>query len=87
VKIVKYSVALMMTKIEKFLFSLFLTICVVVHIAGLIKPYTAEPIWSHLLHILSYMLCLGVLLFNCKNAKISFLIGAIYPFYYHLNCL
>ena len=86
-KIVKYSVALMMTKVEKILFSLFLTICVVVHIVGLIKPYTAEPAWSHVLHMVSYTLCLGVLLLNFYSNKILFFLGAVYPMYYHLSCL
>lgn len=86
-KIVKYSVALMMTKAEKILFSLFLAICVVVHILGLQRPYTAEPAWSHLLHIVSYAVCLWMLLINFTRRKISFFLGAVYPMYYHIGCL
>lgn len=86
-KVVKYSVALLMTKVEKFLFSLFLTVCVVVHIVGLIQPYTAEPSWSHVIHIVSYTSCLLALLVDFKHRTWVYVIGLLYPFYYHSVCL
>lgn len=70
----------------KVLFSLFLVICIAVHIYGLLTRFSDESIPSHIVHILSYSLCLFAFLYPVKYRLIIYLFGAVYPVAYHANC-
>lgn len=64
----------------------FLAICLAVHIAGLLRPFSSEPTWSHLVHLLSYALCLYCVIRPMQLAWVIYTIGTIYPFLYHAPC-
>ncbi len=72
--------------IVKILFSIFFSICVLVHVAGLFGQYVNEPLWSHIVHIISYCMCFYSLLFAIRYRFWIYMAGAIYPWYYHANC-
>lgn len=79
-----------MTKIIltcKILMATFLVVCVGVHVQGIISPFTSEPLWSHIVHIISYTLCLIAIIRPFSRAWVAYTIGAIYPFMYHARCV
>ncbi|MDB5283255.1 MAG: hypothetical protein JWO06_2330 [Bacteroidota bacterium] len=72
--------------ITKILFTIFLVICISVHVYGLIAPFSTEPVWSHIVHTISYCACLFTLLVSVKYRLGIYIVGACYPFIYHANC-
>ena len=68
------------------LIALFLTIAVTVHVVGLFMHVSDECILSHIIHIISYSICLFTFLRPVKFRLLLFGVGAVYPFYYHANC-
>ena len=71
----------------RILIALFLSVAVVVHLVGTFFPgKLPEPLWSHVVHIISYGLCLFTFLRPVKHRVFLFLLGAVYPFMYHANC-
>jgi hypothetical protein len=68
------------------LFSIFLAICIGVHIYGLLTHFNNESNASHVVHLISYSLCFYAFLkpINYRLALYSF--GSIYPFLYHAHC-
>jgi hypothetical protein len=46
----------------KILFAIFFVICIAVHIVGPFTQISNEPLWSHIVHAISYCICLYVLL-------------------------
>ena len=75
-----------MNTVVKVLLAVFLTICVLVHVYGLIYHPFPESDLSHIIHILSYSLCLFTFLRPVKYRLLLYCMGAIYPFIYHANC-
>lgn len=72
--------------ILKILFSFFFTVSVLVHIIGLIKPFSDEPVFSHIIHIVSYSICLFMTIRAGKHPLVLFLAAALYPFLFHSYC-
>lgn len=72
--------------ILKILLATFLAICVAVHIIGFFYPVSTEPMWSHVVHVLSYGLCLFTLLKHVKHGIFIYLLGMLYPFFFHARC-
>jgi len=70
----------------KFLLGSFFAFCIGVHIYGLIKPFSQETVLSHIVHSASYTLCLFALLKFSNYRLLLFVLGAIYPFFYHARC-
>jgi hypothetical protein len=70
----------------KALLALFLVICVSVHVYGIFVSATTEPLWSHIVHIISYVICLAAFLFRIKFRMHLYLLGMLYPFFYHARC-
>jgi len=68
------------------LFVLFLAPAILVHIAGLFTHITDESTASHLIHVVSYSLCLYTILFPVAHRLSLYLVGALYPFLFHANC-
>ena len=69
------------------LFTLFLLICIGVHVVGLATHYSDEPVYSHCIHLLSYCLCLYALLRKgIPYRALIYFLAAVYPFLYHGNC-
>jgi hypothetical protein len=75
-----------MLTVVKILLATFLSICVGVHIYGLIYHPFPESDLSHVIHILSYSLCLFTFLRPIKFRLLLYCIGAVYPFFYHARC-
>lgn len=65
---------------------LFLIICLGVHVVGLARPFSSEPVWSHIVHLVSYCLCLYCVVSPPQIGWLLYTIGAIYPFVYHARC-
>lgn len=65
---------------------LFLIICLAVHAIGLIRPFSTEPVWSHIVHLISYALCMYGILRTARTGWLLYTVGAIYPFIYHARC-
>jgi|GEM_PF-2518442 hypothetical protein len=68
------------------LFTLFLLICIGVHVAGLATHYSDEPVYSHVIHLTSYCICLYALLRPIPYRTLIYVLAAVYPFLYHANC-
>lgn len=68
------------------LVALFLSICVAVHVYGLITRFNNESIPSHIIHLLSYSLCLFTFLRPVKYRLALYLLGTVYPVWYHAAC-
>ena len=68
------------------LFGLFLLICIGVHITGLVTHYSDEPVYSHIIHLVSYCMCLYALLRAIPMRTLIYGLAAVYPFLYHANC-
>jgi hypothetical protein len=68
------------------LFTLFLIICIAVHVVGLATHYSDEPIYSHIIHLVSYCICVFVLLRPVQYRTLIYCLAAIYPFCYHAHC-
>ena len=75
-----------MSIIAKILLGTFLAIGVAAHLYGLLYHAFSEPDWSHVVHIISYSLCLFTFLRPIKFRLLLYCIGAVYPFLYHANC-
>lgn len=71
----------------KVLLALFLVICVGVHVYGLFTHFNDESDLSHIVHLLSYSLCLFTFLRPVKYRLWLYLAGLPYPFVYHALCL
>ena len=71
----------------KVLMNVFLLICIGVHIWGLMSPVTSEPVYSHVIHLVSYSVCLVSLTRPFLWARVAYTIGAVYPFIYHARCV
>ncbi len=67
---------------------MFLAIGVGVHIYGLFSRFNDETVLSHIVHTISYALCLFAVLYSQKGNRLKYLyiLGAVYPFYYHARC-
>ena len=72
--------------ITKALFAIFFVICVAVHVLGLFKQITNEPTWSHIVHTISYCVCLYTLFVSIKYRLWVYIVAASYPFVFHVNC-
>lgn len=70
----------------KVLFSLFLVICIAVHVYGLLTRFNDESVLSHIVHTLSYSVCLFTFLYPVKYRLILYFFGAVYPVAYHAKC-
>jgi hypothetical protein len=70
----------------KILIATFLIICVAVHVYGLFSHSFPESDLSHVVHIISYSLCLFTFLRPVKFRLPLYVLGAVYPFLYHANC-
>jgi hypothetical protein len=68
------------------LFVLFFVPAVAVHFIGLFKHITDETTASHLIHVVSYGLCLYTFLFPVRHRLTLYITGAVYPFLFHANC-
>src|ERR1700722_1316092 len=68
------------------LFTIFLIICIAVHVVGLATHYSNEPVYSHIIHLVSYCICLLALLRPIPYRTLIYCLAAIYPFCYHANC-
>lgn len=75
-----------MNAIVKILLATFLSVGVVVHIYGLFYHPFPESDLSHIIHILSYSLCLFTFLRPVEFRIWLYVIGAAYPFFYHARC-
>ncbi|HWB63809.1 MAG TPA: hypothetical protein VG603_09885 [Chitinophagales bacterium] len=67
-------------------FSIFLLICVGVHVYGLFSHFNSEPQYSHIIHIVSYGLCLYAYITTARFRLLAYVFGSIYPFLYHAHC-
>jgi len=65
---------------------LFFIICLGVHIYGLYSHFNNESNTSHLVHLLSYTLCLLAAVVKLRNRPLVYLLTAFYPFAYHAHC-
>jgi hypothetical protein len=81
--------------IVNILFTIFLIICIAVHVVGLCvaghlftlsSPISDEPAYSHIIHLVCYCICLFALLRPIKYRTLVYCLAAIYPFYYHAHC-
>lgn len=70
----------------KVLIGLFLAIAAMVHILGLFTPVSDEGPVSHIIHIISYSLCLFTFLRPVKYRLWLYVTGMVYPFMFHTNC-
>ncbi len=71
----------------RILIALFLSVAVVVHLVAPFLPgKLPEPLWSHVVHLISYGLCLFTFLRPVKYRLLFFGWGAVYPFMYHAHC-
>ena len=68
------------------LFIVFLLICIGVHVTGLVTHYSDEPVYSHIIHLISYCVCLYALLRAIPMRTLIYVLAAVYPFLYHANC-
>lgn len=68
------------------LFTLFLLICIGVHVVGLTTHFSDEPVYSHIIHLISYCVCLYALLRSMPYRALIYALAAVYPFLYHGNC-
>ncbi len=66
--------------------SLFLIIAITVHVVGLFSAISDEPLWSHIVHLISYSLCLFTFLREVRFRLLLYFIGTIYPVAYHAHC-
>jgi len=68
------------------LFTIFFLICIGVHLVGLFTRYSDEPVISHIVHTISYSVCLLTLLKPLRLRTLLYSSAAVYPFLYHANC-
>jgi hypothetical protein len=73
--------------VAKVLLTVFLVICVGVHVYGLLTHFNNETDLSHIIHLLSYSVCLFTFLKRVKFRLWLYLAGLVYPFAYHALCL
>jgi hypothetical protein len=73
-------------RIFKVLFVIFLLICIGVHVYGLFEPITHESTASHLIHLVSYSLCLFAFLAPLPGRPFVYSLAAVYPFAFHAHC-
>ena len=73
-------------KILKILLTVFFFIAIVVHVIGLVRPFTEEAVWSHLVHIFSYAWCCLSMWRGGKWLLFTGVLAAVYPWCYHVNC-
>jgi len=71
----------------KILLALFFVICLVVHVQGLLYHSYPESNVSHVIHLVSYSVCLLTTLRVINYRLLLYLAGLVYPFCYHANCL
>lgn len=68
------------------LIALFFLICLGVHVYGLIAPFSEETPLSHVVHLVSYGMCLFAILQNFRTQVLVYIFGSIYPLYIHVPC-
>lgn len=68
------------------LIALFLSIAIAVHVVELVRPTLDEPVWSHIVHLISYSLCLFTFLRVVKFRLLLYCTAMVYPVMYHANC-
>lgn len=68
------------------LFSVFLMFCAGVHVYGLFVPFNSESMASHIIHLLSYLLCLYSFYGRGGYSNWMYLAGMIYPVAFHALC-
>lgn len=73
--------------VAKTLLTVFLLICIGVHVYGLFTHFNDESDLSHVVHLLSYSLCLFAFVKPVKHRLFLYLAGLVYPFAYHALCL
>lgn len=74
-------------KIAVRLLQAFFVVCILIHVYGLYSPITDESVTSHIIHIISYTLCLLGLGLLSAPSLFFYSIGVLYPFYYHFSFL
>lgn len=73
--------------IIKTLLAVFLVVCVGVHVYGFFIHFNNESDLSHVIHLLSYSLCLFTFLKPVQYRVWLYFAGLVYPFVYHALCL
>ncbi len=73
-------------RLAPILLSLFLVVCIAVHVLGLIYHPTQESNLSHIAHLVSYSLCLLCCLRPLPYANWIYVTATVYPFVYHGIC-
>lgn len=74
-------------QVSRILVALFLVICILVHVVGLVTPVSDETLLSHLVHLASYGMCLAAFWLSFSMRIPVYLVGAVYPVYFHGQCL
>ncbi len=74
-------------KVATRLLQAFFVVCILIHVYGLFSPITDESVTSHIIHIISYTLCLLGLGLLSAPSLLFYSIGVLYPFYYHFSFL
>ncbi|MCX6197999.1 MAG: hypothetical protein NTY88_02090 [Bacteroidetes bacterium] len=72
--------------LPKIFLVLFFITAVSVHVIGLVKPFSPETPLSHIVHVVSYSLCLLTILKRLNFGIILYVIGSIYPYFIHAQC-
>lgn len=72
--------------IIRVLFVIFFIICIAVHVYGLFTHFNHETNTSHIIHLLSYCLCLFTFFRNFRYGLLLYIVASCYPFAYHAHC-
>ncbi len=70
----------------KIYLALFMVSGIIFHVYALYTHFTRETEQMHLIHLLSYSLCLLAVLVNLRYRFMVYTLAAVYPFIYHANC-
>lgn len=66
---------------------MFFLIADLVHVIGLVKPFSEESVTSHVLHLLGYTTCGWAVYQRNIFSPWLYLAGFIYPFIVHFQCM
>lgn len=72
--------------LPKIFLALFFVIAVLVHVVGLLKPFSLESPYSHMAHIVCYGVCLFIIVKQVNRGIIIYLAASIYPYFIHIRC-
>ena len=72
--------------LPKTLLILFFITAVLVHVVGLAKPFSDETPLSHIVHVVSYGLCLFAVLRQINFGVLLYFFGSLYPYFIHARC-